>query len=790
MINSMESHISRAYLLFKTAKEMWDELDMYYEVDWGEDLEHTKFMSHLNKERLYEFLAGLNRDLDEVRGRILGRTYLPTIREAFIELIHTTPVPTEDVQDVCLTKSQLETLHKLLGAPISHGSLAVQTAVLNSSNSKECLVPDQSPGSSNMDLLTAVRKGTRACCKPAETPMKFNSKLGNDDDREDVDISICMLQRKNIGGSLQDSKRSKKQSVVARSSAEAKYRALSHATVSIAHNPVHHDRTKHVEIDRHFIKEKKKCLGGENNFRLGRVTCDLELGLQPRYHHPIAPHDVERWPFPKNLIDQRRWVVRVLRNHGGSIDRNTELASDVFQINCRFSTRKMERMRLGPPTFDQSLDQHRGREGNAAISCLPSFHFLLHLGILCYTVYPSIGLLSCRLCVSLLHGTIRFKKRGGFHLWFEETGPSSGRKVARLRSSSSEEDFKYGSPATIYSCSSNPDFSSLASTPHDSSPASFRKSPWSSFVASNSLCPSVEETNAGPCKELIGTLGMDETEGAFRFKSHGGLVKPSSLPERRYLQDIRWEDSGMEGFEQKIESFINDWDIADSQDYLKNSFVPTGFFEVKAVEAVFGLTFRCYSCLCFSEDKTLLYSSSWDKHSSLENFDWKCLESIRAHDDAVNSIVAGCDGLVFTGSANGSGKVWKTGVRGEGPGIAVPVIVQTRLCRYSVSVEPSCGHKLAVLSLVTAGNLVISGSADKSISVWRRCGKEHSLLTTLTGHNGPIKCLAVEEDHESTSDKNQWILYSGSLDKSVKIWGLKDQTLPTQCLNETDSTSH
>ena len=28
------------------------------------------------------------------------------------------------------------------------------------------------------------------------------------------------------------------------------------AAISIAHNPVHHDRTKHVEVDRHFIKEK------------------------------------------------------------------------------------------------------------------------------------------------------------------------------------------------------------------------------------------------------------------------------------------------------------------------------------------------------------------------------------------------------------------------------------------------------------------------------------------------------------------------------------------------------
>ncbi|RVW98396.1 Retrovirus-related Pol polyprotein from transposon RE1 [Vitis vinifera] len=80
--------------------------------------------------------------------------------------------------------------------------------------------------------------------------------------------------------------RSKKQSVVARSSAEAEYRALAQgicegiwikrvlselgqtssspilmmcdnqAAISIAKNPMHHDRTKHVEIDRHFITEK------------------------------------------------------------------------------------------------------------------------------------------------------------------------------------------------------------------------------------------------------------------------------------------------------------------------------------------------------------------------------------------------------------------------------------------------------------------------------------------------------------------------------------------------------
>ena len=76
--------------------------------------------------------------------------------------------------------------------------------------------------------------------------------------------------------------RNKKKLVVARSSAKAEFRAKAlgmwikyiledlkigiskpmklycdnKAAISMAHNPVQHDKTKNVEIDRHFIKEK------------------------------------------------------------------------------------------------------------------------------------------------------------------------------------------------------------------------------------------------------------------------------------------------------------------------------------------------------------------------------------------------------------------------------------------------------------------------------------------------------------------------------------------------------
>ena len=42
-----------------------------------------RFKKKMENERVFEFLAGLNRELDDVRSRVLSRWSLPSIREVF-----------------------------------------------------------------------------------------------------------------------------------------------------------------------------------------------------------------------------------------------------------------------------------------------------------------------------------------------------------------------------------------------------------------------------------------------------------------------------------------------------------------------------------------------------------------------------------------------------------------------------------------------------------------------------------------------------------------------------------
>ncbi|RVW34515.1 Retrovirus-related Pol polyprotein from transposon RE1 [Vitis vinifera] len=176
-------------------------------------------------------------------------------------------------------------------------------------------------------ILDLLKETGMLGCKPIDTPMDSQKKLGIEKESTPVDkgryqrlvgrLIYLSHTRPDIGFAVSVGNlvtwRSKKQSVIARSSAEAEYRALAQeicegiwikrvlselgqtssspilmmcdnqAAISIAKNPVHHDRTKHVEIDRHFITEKVTCETVKLNYvPTKHQTADILTKALPR----------------------------------------------------------------------------------------------------------------------------------------------------------------------------------------------------------------------------------------------------------------------------------------------------------------------------------------------------------------------------------------------------------------------------------------------------------------------------------------------------------------------------
>lgn len=210
------------------------------------------------------------------------------------------------------------------------------------------------------------------------------------------------------------------------------------------------------------------------------------------------------------------------------------------------------------------------------------------------------------------------------------------------------------------------------------------------------------------------------------------------------------------------------------------------------------------SALALSSDELLLYSVSWDRTLKVwSTTDFKCLESVRnAHDDAINAVTSSNDGHIYTGSADKKIKVWKKDL-GEKKhtliatlekhksGVNALALSSDGCVLYSGACDRSIlvwekkdgggnmevvgalrGHKKSILCLAVVSDLICSGSADKSIRIWRGADKSYSCLAVLEGHKGPVKCLAAAIDHCSSSsdDDSSCIIYSGGLDCDIKVW--------------------
>lgn len=201
----------------------------------------------------------------------------------------------------------------------------------------------------------------------------------------------------------------------------------------------------------------------------------------------------------------------------------------------------------------------------------------------------------------------------------------------------------------------------------------------------------------------------------------------------------------------------------------------------------------------------LLYSVSWDKTLKIWRLsDLRCVESVAAHDDAVNSVAVGPDGTVYTGSADRKIKVWARGSGGRRHELVATLerhksavnalavsgdgaVLYSGACDRSILVwerEESAnfmicsgalrGHVRAIMCLSTVGiELLVSGSTDRTVRIWRRggIGEGYGCLCVLEGHMSGVRSLVAERDEEG------YRVCSASVDGEVRVWRVRVESV-------------
>jgi len=236
-------------------------------------------------------------------------------------------------------------------------------------------------------------------------------------------------------------------------------------------------------------------------------------------------------------------------------------------------------------------------------------------------------------------------------------------------------------------------------------------------------------------------------------------------------------------------------------DRLRRCIVPRNYVSVRRHKSRLWIQ-HCDTVSGLAVNQSLMYSVSWDKSFKVwDLFSFRCLESVKAHEDAINAVVVNDDGTVYTASADGSIKVWRRdceakrhalvstiarqkstvnalALDGGGAGLFAGSCDGT-ICRWewgceengAVKMETLRGHSGAILCLIHVAGLLASASADLTVRIWQReRGRSgYSCSAVLEGHEKPVKSLvAFPEDDDDSNGVVR--LFSGSLDGEIKVW--------------------
>ncbi|KAG6547128.1 hypothetical protein Mapa_011380 [Marchantia paleacea] len=235
------------------------------------------------------------------------------------------------------------------------------------------------------------------------------------------------------------------------------------------------------------------------------------------------------------------------------------------------------------------------------------------------------------------------------------------------------------------------------------------------------------------------------------------------------------------------------------KDYLLRCVPPKNYVQVRRHKKSLWIQHNDTISVLAHGAGNVLYSGSWDKTVKVwRTSDFRCVESIVAHDDAVSALAADQEGYLYTASADATVKVWaKIGkkhslistLKGHKSSVNALAFSPDEKVLYSASSDKTVtvwerakagdehmtmagvlrGHRQAVLCLATVGNIVVTGSADKSIRVWRRgSDNSHTCIAVLEGHKGAVKTVVASME----AVQEGVLIYSGGIDRLVKVWYL------------------
>ncbi|CAL0306772.1 unnamed protein product [Lupinus luteus] len=286
-------------------------------------------------------------------------------------------------------------------------------------------------------------------------------------------------------------------------------------------------------------------------------------------------------------------------------------------------------------------------------------------------------------------------------------------------------------------------------------------------------------------------------------------------PSSGFVKSIAFSSDGSRIFTAHQDCKIRIWLITPSKrhrllsslptvkDKLRRCMVPRNYVNVRRHRKKLWIQ-HCDTVSGLVVNERVMYSVSWDKSFKIWDLEsYRCLESVKAHEDAINAVAVSNNGTVYTASADGYIKVWEKDNK-----LKKHMLVRTigkmkstvnaialdkdgtvlfsggcdgTICRWKrkqnevVKVEILRGHGGAILCLISVEGLLASGSTDRTVRIWQREKGNSGMYcckVVLEGHEKPVKSLVAFTGGEEGHSNGVVRLFSGSLDGDIRVWEL------------------